>query len=219
MAEEALVRCYVLRLDEVRGQCERLLSSVAPRYAACARNMFERGTAGAEKAGLCQLGEGWLLRDICGVERDEQIVIGKFGKPDLASGTQHVSITNTDDLVVLAVAGEVVGVDAEPVKDEGPSRIELLTLAKALGVPREERGESLERMAVLAPNPLELARQWTRVEAILKGIGCGFGVEPAEYLPLMEAWQCAWVQHAGCVICAATQTMPHIELEEFASRC
>lgn len=213
----ALVTVYVCRIAEAREVGDVLLARVADCFAKEARHLLDVGTEPAAVSAYCELASGALLATKLGVNRDDQLLIGPYGKPALAAPGPHFNISHSDNLAILGISDQELGVDVEPAP---PSleRYALLTLGRALGMPHQRKAPPSPELRALAPTPREWARQWTRVEAILKGIGTGFGIEPRAYLPLMEGWQCAWDAVGEDVICCATQGEPRMELINFDVR-
>ncbi|MEU6622918.1 4'-phosphopantetheinyl transferase superfamily protein [Streptomyces litmocidini] len=97
------------------------------------------------------------------------------GRPVLADGHPHFSLSHCEGLSLVAVASTPVGVDIERVPAAH-------TVAEASEVLHPAEAAEL---AVLAPahRPAAFARVWTRKEAYLKGLGIGLGADPsAEYV-------------------------------------
>ncbi len=90
---------------------------------------------------------------------------GPHGRPVVADAALHFSLSHSDGLVLLAVAGVPVGVDVE--------RLPELRVADGI-VPRLHPAEAAE-LSVLPPGERRAAfgRLWTRKEAYLKGLGTG----------------------------------------------
>lgn len=212
-AQQTTVRCYLARVEDARAHRAELFASIMPRFAEHAQRYFNAGTKPAETGGLCELAAGGLLARVLGFTRDEQLTIGTYGKPAAADGSAFFNISHSDGVVVLGVADEEVGVDVEGIPDELRD-LDVMALGRSLGMPRERKAPPTPEMRALAPTPDAWAREWTRLEAILKGIGTGFGVEPAEYLPRMGEWQCAWEPLGADMLCCATRSQPQIELIE-----
>lgn len=96
---------------------------------------------------------------------------GPHGRPAVADGSLHFSLSHAADLVLFAVADAPVGIDVEEV----PAADALSGLTAAL-----HPLERAELDAMPAPaRPEAFARCWTRKEASLKGTGIGLGDDPA----------------------------------------
>lgn len=90
---------------------------------------------------------------------------GPHGRPVVAGGGVEVSLSRTSDLVAVALAPAVVGVDVE-------------ALDRAVGIRDLESAlHPAERATV--PDRTAALRLWVRKEAYLKGRGTGLGVDPA----------------------------------------
>nr|WP_240969078.1 4'-phosphopantetheinyl transferase superfamily protein [Streptomyces sp. HNM0575] len=89
------------------------------------------------------------------------------GRPELASGGAHFSLSHSRGAVLIGVARSQVGVDVERLPR--PERVDVCAPALHPGERRE-----LERHA-LADRPAAFARLWARKEAYLKGTGVGVG--------------------------------------------
>ena len=213
----AKVDLYTCPVAEARAVSAALPAGVAPCFARHAAELFAAGTGPAEIGALNELASGTMLAALLGVTRDDQLAFGPYGKPDLKDGSSFFNISHSEDLVILGICDETVGVDVQPIPDE-LDKYTILTLGRALGMPHKRKADPTPELMELARTPVEWARQWTRVEAILKAIGTGFGIEPAEYLPLMDEWQCAWDQVGSDVICVATRTVPEIIMHDFDIR-
>ncbi|MEW2132093.1 4'-phosphopantetheinyl transferase superfamily protein [Streptomyces sp. NPDC005435] len=107
-----------------------------------------------------------LAPESVGLVREDCPCCGEpHGRPALAGGGPHFSLSHSDGLALIAVSGVTVGADVE-------------------GVPRPDIAEELlpslhprERRALRAlpdaDRPGALARVWTRKEAYLKATGAG----------------------------------------------
>lgn len=106
-----------------------------------------------------------LVREACPLCREAH------GRPAVAGGRPHFSLSHSDRLVLLAFAAEPVGADAEEV----PSARTAAEIAGALH-PRE--AAELGGLPA-AERPSACARIWARKEAYLKGIGTGLARDPS----------------------------------------
>lgn len=96
---------------------------------------------------------------------------GAHGRPAVAGGGVHFSLSHSGDLALIALAERPVGVDVEGI----PSAEMVADTGKALH-PAETA--ELSRLP-LADRPAAFARAWARKEAYLKGIGTGLSRNPA----------------------------------------
>lgn len=106
-----------------------------------------------------------LVREVC------PTCGGPHGRPAVAGGRPHFSLSHSGDLVLIALAPRPVGVDVEQV----PTAEAAVELAGALH-PREA-AELAELLPAAAP--MAFGRAWARKEAFLKGLGTGLSRGPA----------------------------------------
>ena len=93
------------------------------------------------------------------------------GRPAVAGGGPHFSLSHADDLVLIAFARVPVGADVE-------RRVSPTTVEQTVGALHpDERAEITALPA--AARPLAFTRCWTRKEAYLKGTGSGLGEDPS----------------------------------------
>jgi 4'-phosphopantetheinyl transferase len=97
---------------------------------------------------------------------DVTFAYGTHGKPRLAAGGPHFNSTDSGDFVVVALAGDEIGVDVEV--ERPMTRLE--RLARRICTDREIR--ALERTSNADRNAA-LLRLWTSKEAGLKAVGIG----------------------------------------------
>ncbi|MFI9076361.1 4'-phosphopantetheinyl transferase family protein [Streptomyces sioyaensis] len=92
------------------------------------------------------------------------------GRPAVAGGGLHFSISHTGSLALLAFAGTPTGVDIERI----PALRVVAQVSRSMH-PREH-----EELAQLPSEqrPTALARTWVRKEAYLKGLGTGLSRSP-----------------------------------------
>jgi 4'-phosphopantetheinyl transferase len=145
-------RSAVLRLlsaDE-RGRAERFQVQGAGQRFVAARAMLRL-----------------ILSRFSGVEPNRlTFAYGDHGKPRLASGLPHFSLSHSGNTIVVAVADDELGVDVEERRElANASR-----LARRICTPREL--EKL-RMAPAQDFSTLLLEFWTAKEAILKTLGTG----------------------------------------------
>lgn len=185
------VDLHMLRLCDLEGRTGALRALVAPRY-------LRGSETGTERSRLEALGAGLLLREVLGVEEDEQLSYGESGKPRLSGGGPEFNLSHGGGLVVLGVAKGMVGVDVQAV----PSKlrpVEML-LARKYFSPEDlvAIGDGSREVGRLA-----FARAWVRLEACLKAGGTGFYVDPRRHPEVLDAWELAYHETDGCVIAVA----------------
>lgn len=112
-----------------------------------------------------------LAPEALGLVREDCPCCGApHGRPALAGGGPHFSLSHSDGLALIAVSGVKVGADVEGVPRPAITDELLPSLH-----PREQ---SALRALPDAARPEALARVWTRKEAYLKatGVGLAYGV-------------------------------------------
>ncbi|MFZ3473819.1 4'-phosphopantetheinyl transferase family protein [Streptomyces sp. 4.24] len=97
---------------------------------------------------------------------------GPHGRPAVAGGAPHFSLSHSGDLAYLAFAGVPVGVDVEEVPSAAAAADVLATLHPAETAELTALPEADRRAA--------LGRVWTRKEACLKATGAGLALGLAE---------------------------------------
>lgn len=99
-----------------------------------------------------------------------ELVYGPHGKPRLAQGKLHFSVSHCDDVALFGFSTAEIGVDIEPLRSIAGAD----AIAASFFSPREKRAyAALE-------NPLGFLYCWTRKEALAKGIGKGLSAAPRE---------------------------------------
>ena len=168
---------------------------------ACARRERIHGYVQLADKARC-LVAGLLLRQICGVTEDCQLIYGGNGKPYLKSGDAYFNISHAGDYVALAVANCEVGVDIEKVSAYSDA-----VAARCFTPPEREwlRGEGCDEA---------FYRLWTAKESVMKASGFGFSLPPEAFsvLPLDSSahsiagkpWFLDWLSFSGYIICRAT---------------
>ena len=168
---------------------------------ACARRERIHGYVQLADKARC-LVAGLLLRQICGVTEDCQLIYGGKGKPYLKSGDTYFNISHAGDYVALAVANCEVGVDIEKVSAYSDA-----VAARCFTPPEREwlRREGCDEA---------FYRLWTAKESVMKASGFGFSLPPEAFsvLPLDSSahsiagkpWFLDWLSFSGYIICRAT---------------
>ena len=149
---------------------------------------------------------GLLLRDVCGVTDDEQLITGKNGKPYLKNKSTFFNISHSGDYAVLAVADSEIGVDIEKVTHYSE--------AVAMRCFTQEERDWLKTQ----PGNEAFFRLWTAKESVMKATGFGFSLPPRSFtvLPLNSCfvlnknWLLNWIFHDNYIICCAVDE--HIAL-------
>ena len=132
-----------------------------------------------EEHRLLHCAVGLLLRCVLGVTEDSHLIYGEYGKPELAQGGVHFSLSHAGRYAVLAVADLSVGVDIEPIE-----------LPQVL--PRKMLSE--EEMTWLKDHTSaeDFCLLWTRLESALKAEGCGLALEKRDFSLLKNADPWYW---------------------------
>jgi len=151
---------------------------------------------------------GLLLRKVCDITDDSQLIYGQNGKPYLKNNTIHFSISHSGDYVILATADNEVGVDIEKVNTY-PEDNHFKEVATRFFTPQEyewilqeKRNEAFYYI-------------WTAKESIMKGTGLGFSLSPRNFcvLPIDSSahnivdrhWFFNWIQFDNHIICQAIE--------------
>lgn len=179
-----------------------------------AEHLLSLGTRRATLAGRAALGAAVLLKAVLGVQRSDQLVYGAYGKPQLARGNPKFNLSDAGDVVVLGVCSEELGVDVAPLLPMVSDRA-LLALGRALGVPHFFGDPPAAELRERASQPHAFAREWARVEAVLKAEGTGFAVAAEEYLPWFQRWKLSYSDYAQYVMCVATASQAQLVVHEF----
>ena len=146
---------------------------------------------------------GLLLRRICGIIEDSQLIYGGNGKPYLKNSTMHFNISHSDDYVVLATSNREIGVDIEKITSfEDKVAFRCLTKQEREWMVHEGGNEAFFRL-------------WTAKESVMKASGLGFSLPPETFsvLPMDESahhiagktWFLDWILHDDYIICLAIE--------------
>lgn len=111
---------------------------------------------------------GLAPREVALVREDCPCCGAPHGRPAVAGGTVHFSLSHSGDLAYLAFAGVPVGVDVEEMPTEA-------ALADILPLLHPAETAELTALPVADRRPA-LARVWARKEACLKGTGSGLAL-------------------------------------------
>jgi len=144
---------------------------------------------------------GLLLRMVCGVTEDSQLILGENGKPYLKNNPLYFNISHAGDYVVLATAESEIGVDIEkitPYDDTVAARC--FTSAEQKWIQEQGNDEAFFYL-------------WTAKESIMKGSGQGLSLPPETFCVLPvdasphaingKVWFLDWHVHEGHVLCGA----------------
>ena len=187
---------YVMPFDGAPSDWERAVDLLISRYRKKAT------TKAPERSRLGEFAAGLLLSDILGISQDADLAIGDEGKPELASGSPHISISHDDGMAVLAVSDAVIGVDIEEI----PEAYTKLTRDALRGVLSADTIAAIEASSNV---PLAFAFAWTRVESVIKADGRGFSFNVrGGHLP--EGWKCAQCVVEGHAISCAGHEEPEL---------
>jgi 4'-phosphopantetheinyl transferase len=159
----------------------------------------------AEDKARC-LVSGLLLRKVCGVVDDNQLVFGKNGKPYLKDGGIYFNISHSGDYVALATSEHEVGVDIEKVNVYSDAvAIRCFSRAELEWMQKEGCNEAFYFL-------------WTAKESVMKACGLGLSLPPETFSVLPNAssplwiagrsWFLNWISYDGHVICRAATGKP-----------
>jgi phosphopantetheinyl transferase len=111
----------------------------------------------------------------------------RLGRPHVgAPGGWHCSVSHTVGWALAAVSATPVGIDVESLREVDPGAIRLVAAPDEWGV---VEGSTPPEAAAL--------RLWTVKEAVLKGLGTGFRLEPRSVRVVAASEQSAHVDVAG----------------------
>ena len=164
----------VARLDAGPDEIRKLHASLAPEERErAARFFFPRHRRRYIAArGLLRR----LLGERLGVRpEDVRLAYGSNGKPRLADGGLHFSVSHCDDVALFAFSKACeLGADIEALRAIRSAD----SIAAHVFSRREKRAYAAARDKALA-----FLRCWTRKEALAKGLGAGLAVEPRRLDP------------------------------------
>ena len=153
---------------------------------------------------------GLLLRQVCGVTDDRQLIYNENDKPYLKHSDTYFNISHSGDYVVLATANSEVGVDIEKVIHHS----DLLSLRCFT----MQEYEWIRQEEYLGGGDEAFYRLWTAKESVMKASGLGFSLPPETFsvLPIDspahqiagKSWFLSWLSHDGHIICHAIEDKP-----------
>ncbi len=158
-----------------------------------ARRREEALSFRGEGARLLCCAAGLLLRRVLGVTRDGDLALEPLGKPALARGGALFSLSHAGNYAALAVSGQRVGVDAEPIQ---PPHV----------LPRKVFARPELDWLAAHPGAEDFCLLWTRLESALKAEGCGLAGERRAFSLLEPGapWYWESMAHDGHLFtCAA----------------
>ena len=145
------MKLYLLSCKNIQAYVENILPLLPE----------QRRLAYAHSHSDLSLGAGLLLASILGVHRDEDLCMGLYGKPFLATGKPGFSLSHSGEHVLLGISDGPIGVDMERNSRQVP-----LAVRERISLPVEKE---LDPLVV-----------FTRKECAMKLTGLGFS------LPLRE---------------------------------
>ena len=141
------MKLYLLSCNAIGQYSERIL----PRLPE------QRRLAYARSRSHLVLGAGLLLSSVFGVQADEDLIFGQYGKPALSAGKPEFSLSHSGDHVLLGISDLPLGVDMER-KD------------------RPVKQAVIERMCLPQEKHLDPLQVFTRKESAMKMTGLGFSL-------------------------------------------
>ena len=155
-------KLIIADIEKISCDEEQILSQIAQRYV----EKFHKHKK--EKDKKQELIAGYLLKEYLNVEKDEQLVINKEGKPALRNGDIYFNLSHSGKYVVLAVADQEIGVDIERIRPYHEATARKVFSQGIRNQLSELSGEDKDRL---------FTRRWTELEAKLKVKGIGFSKE------------------------------------------
>jgi 4'-phosphopantetheinyl transferase len=154
--------CAVYRVSADDADNADVLSPAERARAAALKRPADAAAFIARRAALRRLLADWL-----GVTPAEvRLTTGAHGKPMLAEGLLHFSLSHRRGISVIALAAAQIGIDLEFVD----SRVQIDSIAARFFAPDE--------LETLSQRPIDARRDlffwlWTRKEAFVKALGVG----------------------------------------------
>ena len=161
-----------------------------------------------EEHRLLHCAAGLLLHSVLGVREETDLRYGEYGKPELAHGDVHFSLSHAGHYAALAVSDMPVGVDIEPI-------------AKPQILPRKVlSGEEMDWLKINS-SAEDFCLLWTRLESALKAEGCGLALEKRDFSLLENANPWYWEtltcdEHMITCACACPFTV-HTQIMDVSS--
>jgi 4'-phosphopantetheinyl transferase len=164
----------------VRGSADRADSAILSADELARASAFRRAADAAafiaRRAAL-----RWILAGRLGVApADVRLTTNAHGKPLLADGTVHFSLSHRRGVSIIALADQPVGVDLE----FADSQVEIDSIGARFFAPDER--EALRPLPEDARRSL-FFRLWTRKEAFVKALGVGIAGSFTEFTALDDA--------------------------------
>lgn len=153
---------YLLDLDNWKYDEKKLTGEITPYYV----NRYKK--LAGKRAAVEELASGYLLAEYLGIQKDDEITRNKHGKPYLVSGRQFFNLSHNGRYAVLAVSDCEIGVDIQKIR-----RYHEATAKRILDT---KQREELKLYDCQRKNEM-FSREWSRLEAVLKLRGTGFGEE------------------------------------------
>ncbi len=135
----------------------------------------------------------YLLSQVLGVTRSEELITGSHGKPALAGRPDcYFNLSHGRDYTVLAVCDQPVGIDIEEIPAETTAEKRAKGLRKRQLLAERSFPDRFRNEYFQADADRETAvftRLWTQFEAILKGEGTGLSLSLKDNPQLLEKWK------------------------------
>ena len=141
------MKLYLLSCQNIQAHAQRILL----------RLPGQRRLAYTRSHSALTLGAGLLLSSLLNVHQDEDVIFGPHGKPFLATGKPHLSLSHSKDHVLLGISDLPIGVDME-----FKERIVSQAARDKFCLPKEK--------------PLDPLQVFTRKECAMKLTGLGFSL-------------------------------------------
>lgn len=160
--DDLIVLVYILNIDKVKKYYNQFIEYITEKR----REKIE--SFKFEKDKLASLGAGYLMYQYLGIESDDDLLVGPYGKLYLKSKSYFFNISHSGDYVVLAVADEELGVDIEEIE-----------IAEAIkSVPSKAFTSDEKNWLAKQHSDEAFSILWTKKEAVLKADGQGFYRDP-----------------------------------------
>jgi len=160
-----MIELYLTNIKKMENGYMDLLGQLTPKR----REKTERYLFIQDRL-RCMAG-GLLLKEVLGIQRDEELILNAYDKPFLRQGGKHFNLSHSGNHVVLAVDICEIGVDIE--------RIECADMAVA------ERCFQIDELDYVTngkeDRDLRFYSLWTLKESLMKATGLGLNLPPESF--------------------------------------
>ena len=160
-----MIELYLTNIKKMENSYIDLLGKLTPKR----REKTERYLFLQDRL-RCMAG-GLLLKEVLGIQRDEELIINVYDKPSLRQGGKHFNLSHSGDYVVLAVDVCEVGVDIERIECADMAVAERCFQKDELDYVTNSKEDRNQRFFSL----------WTLKESLMKATGLGLSLPPESF--------------------------------------